>query len=138
MLLHVSVSEGHVSPFRVSVAISVLIHEFLREELTLNHILHILLGVEHRGNLGQALVSPLEVVGDLALSGLTLLGGDQHHAVTSLSTVDGSRSSVLQDFHRGDGRGVDAADVGEAHTIDNVEGIGTGIRGITAHTHCRR
>ena len=89
MLLHVSVSEGYIGPLGVGLTIPVGVDEVLSEKVTLEHVLLVLLSVQHLGHLGETLVGPLEVVGNLTLTSLTLLGGDEYYTVTSLSTVDG-------------------------------------------------
>ena len=123
VLLHVSMCEGYVRPLGVGLAVPVGVDVILCEEVTLNHILLILLSTQHLRDTSQTLVGPLEVVANLALSGLTFLGRNQHNTITSLSTIDGSRSSVLQDFHRSDGGRVDTTNVAHAHTIHHVEGL---------------
>ena len=123
MLHHVSMSEGYVRPLRVGLAVPVGVDEVLCEEVTLQHVLLVLLGVQHCGNLCNGLIRPLEVVGDLTHACLTFLGGNQHNTVTSLSTVDSGRGSVLQDFHRGDHVRIEAADVAQTNTIYNVKGL---------------
>ena len=132
-----AVGEGNVCPLRVGLAVPVGIDEILCEEATLQHVLLVLLGIEHLGDLGDRLVRPLEVIADLALSCLTLLRGDQHHAVTSLSTIDSGRGGILQDFHRGDDTRIKPADVIQTNTIYDIKGLRTYIRGITAHTYGR-
>ena len=123
MLLHVSVIEGHIRPGRVRHTVPVLQQVVLGEDVTLVHILDILLGVQHLWDAGQTLVGKHKVVGNLTLSGLTFLSGDEYHTVTSFGTVDSGRGCILQDFHRGDGAGVDTTDITQAHTINNEQGL---------------
>ena len=47
------------------------------------------------------------VVGEFCFTGFTAFGSDEHDAVGALSTVDGCRGGVLEDFHRHDVGGVD-------------------------------
>ena len=129
--------EGNIRPLGICSAVPVHIDEVLCEEVTLQHVLLVLLSIQHGGDLGEGLVSPLEVIGNLTHASLTLLSSDQYHTVTSLCTVDGCRGSVLQDFHRGDGCRVDTTDITQTYTVDYIERLRTYIRGITAHTYGR-
>ena len=47
----------------------------------------------------KRLVGKLTFIRNGTLTLLTRLSGNQHDTITSLSTVDGSRSSVLQNLH---------------------------------------
>ena len=135
MLHHVAMGEGDIRPLRISLTVPVGVDEVLCKEVTLQHVLLVLLGIQHRGNLCEGLVRPLEVVGDLTHTCLTLLGGDKHDTITCFSTVDSGRSSVFQNFHRSDHIGIETTDVTCTDTINNVKRLGTYIRGITTHTY---
>ena len=123
MLLHVTMIESHIGPGCVGHTVPVLQHIVLRKNVSLVHILDILLGVQHLGDAGQTLVGKHEVVGNLTLSRLTFLSGDKNNSVTSFGSVDSGRGCILQDFHRGDGAGVDTTDITQAHTINNEQGL---------------
>ena len=46
------------------------------------------------------------IVAELGFASLTALGGDEHHAVGTLGTIDGGGGGVLQNLHRHDVAGV--------------------------------
>ena len=48
------------------------------------------------------------VVGELSVTSLTTLGGNQHDTVSTLSTVNGGGRSVFQNLHRDDVGRVDS------------------------------
>ena len=69
-------------------------------------ILGILAQIHHVEALHLTVDGQHAVVAELGVAGLTALGGDEHHTVGTLGTIDGGGGGVLQDFHRNDIRGV--------------------------------
>ena len=106
----------------------------------------VLLGVEHLrfvGSVGhRAQVHP---IGDSALPGFALPGGDQDHAVGPARAVNGRRRSILEHLYRHNVVGVDVVDgvaalglVGhrQLHAVHHVEGVVGGVdRAKAAHPH---
>ena len=65
-----------------------------------------------------------EIIVDRSPAQLTFLGGDEHYAIGSTGTVDGTRGSVLQHLYRLDVAGVDVVDATlKRHTVDDVERV---------------
>ena len=58
--------------------------------------------VQHIETLVLTVHGERAVVGELSLTGLTALGGDQHNTVGTLGTIDGRSRSILQHLHRHD------------------------------------
>ena len=87
----------------------------------------VLVGVHHLGLATQALDGELCIVADPADAfGLgATLGGDEDHTVACLSSVDGSRSGILQYLHRLDVGGVDVDNRIDAHAIDYIKRVGS-------------
>ncbi len=136
--LHVAGFKCFVDPRCVGHAVPVEKHLVEGEGVGFGHILDVLLGVEHLGYFGNAFGGVLEVVGDLALAGFAALCGDEHHAVACLGTVDCCGGGVFKHFDRCDVVGVEAADVAQTHTVDNIKRVGRHVRRVAAHAHRRR
>ena len=90
--------------------------------------------------------APTALKGDFGLAALTLLGGDEHHAVGTTRTVEGGRGGVLEDRDRSDIVGVELREgvlIGRVgllgHTVDDDKGGGRGAVGgaytTDAHSH---
>ena len=139
----------------VSVFGVVLVHEGLRSlayvgELLVGY-LDELLGVEEVVHPGRGTEAHPSVIVDLYRTALALLGGDQDDAVGCAGAVDGCGGTVLQDFEGLDVGGIDVGHgvvVGIAsaqtargyrHTVDHIEGRGSGGDGVdAADDHFRR
>ena len=63
-------------------------------------ILDVILSTEEFRLLTEALASGLEGIRNSCLALRTVLGGDQYNTITSLSTIDSCRSTVLQHLDR--------------------------------------
>ena len=119
--------------------------------------------VHHVEAFGLAVPCHHTVVAELGVARLSALGGDEHHAVGTLCTVDGGGRGVFQDLHaddvgRVDGRkgrdgrnGTVAQGIAQAvggtrrplalhdHAVNNVQRFGIGVDGGGAtHTDGRR
>ena len=91
-----------------------------RVEASLVHDLHVLGRVEHVELAGKCLPANISVVGNLAGTFFSALGGNENHTVGSLRTVDGSRGCILQHVDALDIGRVEGGDV-TGHTVDKVE-----------------
>ena len=79
------------------------------------------------------------VEGNLRAALVTTLGGNQHDAVSSLRSVNRSRSSILEDGEGLDLSGVDTQELGlvTLHTVDDVQRLGVVPGTRTADVQCR-
>ena len=82
---------------------------------------HVLLSIEELRTLVGVRPTESAVVAELNLTSLTLLGSHQDHTVSSTGTVDGSRSSVLQNIDSLDISGVDVIKASTCYTVDYVK-----------------
>ena len=138
MFLHLAVLKDGVHPVGVGHAVPVGLDAAHRDEARaaggrFRHVGDVLLGVHQLRHAGDGLRGKLEVVGDLRLSGTSLLRGDEDDTVTGLGTVDGGRCGVFQYLHGLNVIGVYTGDVAQAHTVHDIERVGSHVGGVTAH-----
>ena len=79
--------------------------------------------------LDLVLHTALDIVLDLGLAGLSLLGGDQDYTVCSTATVDGRCRCILEDFEGFDVVSVDGGGAGR-NTVDDVQRVITTLDGV--------
>ena len=85
----------------------------------------ILIGVEHIAGLPLILPTERGIVVDLRLTHLTALGVHQNHTVSSTSTIDGTRSSILEHLDALDIIRVKVLDTRlTGHTVNDVKRVG--------------
>src|SRR5690606_11457707 len=82
---------------------------------------HVLFGREHGGHLIGILPSHKRVIVKGSLSGFTLLGGNKDNPVCRPCTVDGGRSSVLEDVDGFDIGRVEAVDIAADDVVNDIQ-----------------
>ena len=93
--------------------------------------------VEEVGFLAKTLVDCFQRVADMSLAATVgaVSSSDQHHAVTSLGTIDSSRSGILQHLHRLDERRIEVLDVVDLQTINDEQRSVVTIGTVATHTN---
>ena len=137
VVVHEGILIGSAEPVGVGLLVPLAVHVVEADGAFLEVVLEELLGVHHLRGLAEALGRQLIGIADLALA-LAFAGGDHHHAVTGLSTVDGGGGTVLQDLHRLDVVRVDAGDGTGESTVHHIQRVGVVVGGNTADTDSRR
>ena len=84
---------------------------------------HILPCIQHISFTGYILDAVVSVQRNHRLAFLTRFGSNQHHTISSLRAIDGSRSSVFQDIYTFNVSRVQSRNI-TAYTINQIQGSG--------------
>ena len=118
-------SVGHLSIIYI-IVINLIVVPVV-DKLCLGHVAQVLVildivrSLEELCLLAETLACSLEAIGYVSCALRTVLGGDQYNTITSLSTVDSCRSSVLQNLHRLDERRIQILDVVNLQTVNDEQ-----------------
>ena len=82
---------------------------------------HVLLGIEQLWTLVNVRPTYSTIVAELYLTGLTLLGSNENHTVSSTCTIDGSGCSIFQHVDALDIVRVDTIKVATSYTVNNIK-----------------
>ena len=133
--LHQTLLESDLGPVGIGVSVVVLVDDALRDQVAFAYPGQVVFRIEGLRNVHHVVERDLRVVTDDAAAFDGLLGGDQHHTVTGLRTVDGGGSGVLEDLHALDVVRIELRDVAHAQTVDHIKRVGGGVGTVTADTH---
>ncbi|CUQ04195.1 Uncharacterised protein [Segatella copri] len=123
MLVSQTVLKYLVIPVGVLTIIVVLLQKIIVQVAQILVILDILRSIKDISLLSQRLDSELAAVRNLSLTaiGSTRLGSNDNDTITSLRTIDGSRSGILQYLHALNHRWIQVLDVIHLQTIDDEQ-----------------
>ena len=100
VLLHLTLAIDSIYPRGIGCSIPIFQEIILGKGLTFFHILDIFFGIEQLRLFSKRFDGILEIICYLSTTHRTLLRSNENHAITSLCTIYGSRSGILQHFHR--------------------------------------
>ena len=137
VMLHAPTVVEHLFiPVGVLTIVVVRLQERVGDVAQIFVIGNILRCVEEVGFLAKTLVDCFQRVADMSLAATVgaVSSSDQHHAVTSLGTIDSSRSGILQHLHRLDERRIEVLDVVDLQTINDEQRSVVTIGTVATHT----
>ena len=136
MTHHRTVLKRSIGPICISQTIPIQIKCVLTNFTSLQIIFYILVGIHHLRYAPQTLRCKLKIVCNLSVT-FTFLGSNQDNTVTGSCTIDSSRSTILQHFHRFNVIRIDTSNVRCNTTIYHIQRIARTIRTNTTNTDRR-
>ena len=122
--------EHEVEPVGIDPAVPILVDHGLGDGTGFLHEIDVLAGI-HRPRVHSEFLNRITAVIEYPSRPLLAgLSGDDDHAVTGLSTVDGGGSGILEDLYALDVLRIHGAEAGNLKAVHDIERIacGTGIR----------